>query len=247
MRTHEVRCFRRELDCHPREMKTCDLITSTPSEAELAWADAVLIGGSGDYSVVEGGSWLRAALSTFERLYETRKPTFASCWGFQAFARALGGKVVTDPTRAELGTIPLQLTAAGQRDPVFGALGTPFLAQMGHQDIVDSLPEGAVLLASSDRVENEAYTFAERPIYCSQFHPELTLEDLLCRVRSYPSYVQDITGLSINEFIASCQPTPGTSSLLERFTRQLRASDSDSCQRRPPLCDGDCHPAVGQG
>ena len=77
------------------------------------------------------------------------KPTFASCWGFQALAKALGGSVVSDITRAELGTCELQLTQAGQRDPVFRQLGASFYAQVGHHDTVDVLPADAVPLARS--------------------------------------------------------------------------------------------------
>ena len=68
------------------------------------------------------------------------KPAFASCWGFQALARALGGEVVTDLVRAEVGTFEIQLTAAGRSDPLFGPLGERFLAQLGHQDVVTRLP-----------------------------------------------------------------------------------------------------------
>ena len=39
--------------------------------------------------MARGGPWLPAALDAMVALHETGKPTFASCWGFQAMARAL--------------------------------------------------------------------------------------------------------------------------------------------------------------
>ena len=183
----------------------------------------VLLGGSGDYSVAQGGDWLPAALEAMRELHDGNKPTFASCWGFQAMARALGGAVVTDISRAELGTHALRLTAAGKHDPVFGPLGDVFLAQMGHQDIVIELPAGAMLLASTDRVANQAFCFPGKPIYCTQFHPELRRDDLLLRLDAYPQYVQCIAGITVEEFAACCRDTPESEALLRRFVQHVLA------------------------
>lgn len=217
MRGHEVECFATALHCSARDIDVIDLITQPPAHEQVDRYDAVLIGGSGDYSVAEGGVWLPGALETFRYLHDSSMPTFASCWGFQAFARALGGIVVTDLQRAEVGTIEMRLTEAGKQDPVFGGLGMTFYGQLGHQDIVDQLPDGAVLLASSDRVTNEAFTFPNKPIYATQFHPELTKADLIKRLVAYPEYVERITGLTVDQFQSQCRETPGTSQLLSRF------------------------------
>jgi GMP synthase (glutamine-hydrolysing) len=224
MRRHEVDCFARALGCDAGRIGVFDLISGVPSRALIDSADVVLLGGSGDYSVAAGGNWLPAALEGMRELYEWSKPTFASCWGFQAMARALGGAVVTDISRAELGTHSLKLTSAGQRDPVFGPLGEVFLAQMGHQDIVIGLPPGAVLLASSDRVTNQAFCFPGKPIYCTQFHPELRREDLLLRLDAYPQYVECIAGMTVAEFASLCHDAPAAEALLPRFVQHVLAN-----------------------
>lgn len=222
MRSQEVDCFARALVCARSQIRVIDLITSVPSAADLGEVDVVLLGGSGDHSVAEGGDWLPAALDAMRELYQNRKPTFASCWGFQAMARAMGGLVVTDRARAELGSIPIQLTAAGESDPIFGRVtANPFLAQMGHQDIVDSLPEDAVLLASSEKVLNQAFHFVDRPIYCTQFHPELNRASILERVHAYPQYVQKIAEVSMEMFEAGCRETPETDGLLRDFVAHV--------------------------
>lgn len=217
MRENEIESFAKRLGCDQRNIKPWDLIGAAPSRSDIAGVDAVLVGGSGDYSVVSGGPWLPAALETFRQLHDQGKPTFASCWGFQAFAKALGGEVVTDLSRAEVGTYQFQLTEFGEADPVFGPLGNPFSAQVGHQDIVDRLPEDAELLCSTTKVRNHAFTFRDLPIYATQFHPELELADLLQRLRSYPEYVANITGLPLDQFEQTCYETPGASDLLSRF------------------------------
>jgi GMP synthase (glutamine-hydrolysing) len=228
MLQQEVACFARALDCRPDQIEVFDLIGQAPTVAQLSPFDCVLLGGSGDYSVAEGGSWLEAALFAMRELYELNKPTFASCWGFQAMARALGGTVVTDPRRAELGTVTVRTTAAGQADPLFADLGREFLAQMGHQDIVEQLPPGALLLASTERVENQAFCFPGKPIYCTQFHPELDREGLITRVRAYPQYVENICGMPLAQFEQQhCRETPEANALLRRFMAHvLRGSRS---------------------
>jgi GMP synthase (glutamine-hydrolysing) len=144
-------------------------------------------------------------------------------------ARALGGRCIHDPAQAELGTIELHLTAAGRIDPVFGQLPPVFAAQAGHQDHVVELPPGAVLLASSDRVENQAFTFAGKPIYCTQFHPELTRADLAERVRQYPSYVENIAGVPLDEFLRNWTgETPEANGLLRRFVEHVFARPANS-------------------
>src|SRR5690606_19487935 len=127
-----------------------DLLNEQPGAAQLEAIDVVLLGGSGHYSVAEETSlaepadeWLKRALDVLRGLHADRKPTFASCWGFQAMARALGGRVIHDGAHAEIGTHHVRLTPAGLSDPVFGPLGETFLGQMGHEDHVVELPPGA--------------------------------------------------------------------------------------------------------
>lgn len=205
MRDHEVACFERCFRLEEGQVEVVDLLGSAPTANAIDRADVVLLGGSGDYSVARGGSWLPAALEAMVGLYETSKPTFASCWGFQAMARAMGGSVVTDHDRAEVGVTWLELTEAGLRDPVFGPLDSRFQAVSGHEDIVVELPPSAVLLASSDLVENQAFHFPGKPIYCTQFHPELDRTGLLLRIGRYPSYLP-LAGATSLEHLAEMTP-----------------------------------------
>lgn len=224
MRTQEVQCFAKALGCQPDQIRVFDLLAGVPTVKQLDQVDVVLLGGSGDYSVAEGGDWLEVALEAMRELYELSKPTFASCWGFQAMARALGGEVVTDMTRAELGTVEVQLTDAGRDDRLFGPLGDRFLAPMGHQDCVVRLPAGAERLAFSEKVQNQAFRIPGKPIYATQFHPELDRAALIERVYAYPQYVESISGDTVDAFVEKCQETEATNQLLIRFMDQLRAA-----------------------
>lgn len=221
MRDQEVRCFARAFRCPAERIEVCDLLRGAPTPAQLRQWDAVLLGGSGDYSVAQGGPWLASALDAMRELYDLAKPTFASCWGFQAMAKALGGEVVTDTTRGELGSVLVTVTEPGRKDEVFRNAGEQFLAQMGHQDVVTRLPENAVLLASSGLVTNQAFRLRNKPIYATQFHPELDREALIERIEAYPQYSQEIAGMAVEDFErAHCHGTPIAEQLLRDFVGQ---------------------------
>ncbi len=221
MRQHEVQSFARVLETTPERIGVFDMLSGPLPIPEVARTDLFLLGGSGHYSVTDDGQWLEIALDSLRDLHDSGKPTFASCWGFQAMARAMGGRVEKDLSHAEVGTHWLKLTAAGLADPVFGPLGETFQGQMGHEDHVVELPPNVTLLASSDRVKNQAYHFNNRDIYCTQFHPELNYEDLLLRVQNYPEYIRRIAGLPPERFPELLANTPETELLLKRFIRMV--------------------------
>ena len=217
MRQHEVACFVRVLNTTPDRIRVLDLLIEQPTERDFAEIDMCLLGGSGHYSAAGEGEWLERALEAMRDIYSRRKPTFASCWGFQAMARAMGGRVVNDSSHAEVGTHTVFLTEAGRKDPLFAPLGESFKAQMGHEDCVLELPPGTTLLASSALVENQAYRFDGCPIYCTQFHPELTRQDLFARVETYPEYIERIARVPPDVFCESLEDSTASEALLKRF------------------------------
>ena len=221
MLQQERSCFAETLQVDLEQIRPFDLLVQIPTASDLLEADIILIGGSGKYSATAQAPWLERSLQLLREICQQGQPMFASCWGFQALSRALGGRVVHDLPNAELGTLQLRLTPAGEEDPLFGALGSTFTAQAGHEDHVVELPAGAVLLASSERVAEQAFRWRDLPIYATQFHPELTRERLLQRLRAYPEYVERIYGQTLAEFEQHCHDTPAASSLLRRFVEQV--------------------------
>jgi GMP synthase (glutamine-hydrolysing) len=113
-----VQCFHRALKAENGRIQVYDLLSGPPPHhlgrrgrrGPHWWK-------WGHHSAVRGGPWLQGALDAMVKLYKEGKPTFASCWGFQALAMALGGDVVTDRDRTEVGTVWMELTPEGQKDP----------------------------------------------------------------------------------------------------------------------------------
>src|SRR5258708_1313745 len=129
MAAQEVRCFARALNCSSTGIEVFNLISGVPSADQFKRPDMLLLAGTGHYPAAIPGEpgcpepfWLDGAFDCLRQIHHLAKPTFASCWGFQAMARALGGECVNDIRNAELGTIDLTLTEAGRIDPVFGQL-----------------------------------------------------------------------------------------------------------------------------
>lgn len=239
MRQHEIGCFERCFRLESGQCQVVDLLNGAPTTAAIDRADVVLLGGSGDYSVARGGPWLPAALAAMVGLYESSKPTFASCWGFQAMARAMGGSVVTDRSRAEVGVTWLTLTEAGLADPVFAPLGPRFQAVSGHEDIVEQLPVSARLLASSEVVENQAFHFPGKPIYCTQFHPELDRAGLLLRIGRYPSYLPLAGATSLDHLAEMTPELDHVDGILQRFLRVAFDGDERDVTDRTRLAPVD--------
>ncbi len=224
MRINEIAAFAESVDSPRERITAVDLINDPPQPESLRKSDLVLIGGAGDYSVPKGGDWLDRALDTMRLLYAKRKPVFASCWGFQAMAAALGGSVITNPKLAELGTLQLTLTSKGISDPIFNSLGTTFWAHVGHQDTVVQLPKNAVRLAETTVVKNHAFCMPDAPLYCTQFHSELKKDLLIQRLVTYPEYTKHILGKPVEELVETLRETPESNNLIREFVRHIFAT-----------------------
>lgn len=118
-----------------------------------------------------------------ERVLDADHPFFGACYGVGVLGGLRGGLV--DRTYGEaIGSVPITLTDAGREDSLFGTMPSTFEALLGHKEAVHTLPEGAVLLASSATCPVQAFRMG-RSVYATQFHPELDGEGLALRIATY--------------------------------------------------------------
>lgn len=186
-----------------------------PGRSALEGVHAFMIGGSGVLSVTDDHEFTSALTSLTLAAIERGLPCFGACWGHQFFARALGGEVVTDAARAEVGTHPVRLTPEGERDPLFLAAPGVFDAHMGHNDHVTRLPAGCVELAMTERSRNQAFRVAGKPVYGTQFHSELNRARLLERIRIYQA--EYVPGGDLDSIETSTREAPYADAILRRF------------------------------
>ena len=180
--------------------------------------DAVMIGGAGAYSVTQTYDWTAALADVCHACADRDLPLFGSCWGHQFIARAFGGEVVHDPARSEMGTHAVDLTDAGHADPLFSTLPRSFGTQMGHQDRVAVLPDGAVELARNGRAPYQAFRLRDLPIYGTQFHSELDAETERQRLVAYRAHYPEMQDDgAFDRVIGDLRDTPDADDLLRRF------------------------------
>lgn len=121
-----------------------------------------------------------------ERVVATDTPFLGACYGIGVLGTRAGG--VVDRTYGEaIGALPVRLSADGLADPLFGELPEVFNAYLGHKEAVSQLPEGGVLLASTDTCPVHAFRLG-RNVYATQFHPELDAAALCDRVDAYSAH-----------------------------------------------------------
>ena len=197
------------------QIETLNLVNEPASWTSVERNDAVIIGGAGVHSAVNDDPFREDLETLIRRMIDERVPLFGSCYGHQFIARALGGSVIHDMSRAEVGAIEVTATDAAPDDPVFGPCPRTYTVLMGHQDRVDRLPDGAVELAFSATCRNQAFRIDGAPAWGSQFHSELTPERLLDRLRRYPQYTPEPGGFE--SIVRALRPTPEAREILRRF------------------------------
>jgi GMP synthase (glutamine-hydrolysing) len=118
-------------------------------------------------------------------------PVLAVCFGHQLLGEALGGRVEENPAGGEYGTIEVQLSEEGQKDPLFAGLPERIAVQSTHRDILISTPPGLVCLGSTANTTWQGWAWGPR-LRAVQFHPEMAdhhLRDLMA-ARGIPGEVR---------------------------------------------------------
>lgn len=134
-------------------------------------ANGVILSG-GPESVNDGEPPTVASL-----VFELGVPVLGICYGMQAMAAQLGGKVSQSDHRefghAMVGTAESKLLN-GLVDETDAAGNPQISVWMSHGDRVDALPEGFVATASTASAPYAAMEDVDRNFYAVQFHPEVT-------------------------------------------------------------------------
>lgn len=133
--------------------------------------DAVLITGSAA-GVYEDQPWMQPLFDFIQEAAQAGTPQIGVCFGHQALARAMGGEVDTSDKGWGIGRhtydICLHPDWMEDKDLKKFALG------VSHQDQVQSLPEGARVVAASDFTPFAALDYPDLPAISFQGHPEFS-------------------------------------------------------------------------
>ena len=121
--------------------------------------------------------------------YESKVPSFGSCWAAQMAVVAAGGIVRANPRGREMGLArKIALTPEGRGHPLYVGKATVFDAFISHVDEITHLPPGGVLLASNAFTHVQAVSVVHKggTFWGLQYHPEYDLHELArltwCRI-----------------------------------------------------------------
>ncbi|PVE19167.1 MULTISPECIES: glutamine amidotransferase [unclassified Arthrobacter] len=118
-----------------------------------------------------------------DRVVAADFPFLGACYGVGTLGRHQGA--VIDRTFSEpIGAVPITLAAEGAVDPLLAGLPSSFDAFVGHKEACTTLPDGAVLLASSATCPVQMFRIRTN-LYATQFHPELDVDGLIQRIDIY--------------------------------------------------------------
>jgi len=188
-----------------------------------AGTQGVIVSGS-PLSLTRPEPWMDEVAEELLRIGERGTPVLGVCFGHQLLGRAAGSQVVPNPKGREMGTVRVQLTAAGRTDPLFrGWVPEDGLAdvQATHVDSVDPVPPGAILLASNARCATQALRLSDA-VASVQFHPELRPETLRDLIESRAGALR-AEGLDPDSLRADVRET-ASARLLRAFADEARRS-----------------------
>ena len=239
VREEERHAFSQKLGVTTEQVLPYDLLEGNVTyERATEGVHAVLVGGSGEFGVLDPVPWMPPFLRTMKALADHRFPTFASCFGFQALCKAMGGSVQTLPERSEVGSYDLRLTDNGKSDPLFQHLPHSFVAQEGHKDSVVTLPEGCVPLATSARCQHQALRVTGALVYATQFHPELSDGEQRARFSRYFDLYKGIFGETrAKAILDEMRPSVAANELLARFHTLVSTHSNTITEQTPPTIE----------
>ncbi len=156
------------------------------------WSGIILGGGSFTFSDPEESKTPvqrlaeRDLVALLDRVVEDDFPFLGACYGIGSLGSHQGGLV--DRRYPEpVGPLSVTVTDEGLADPLFAGVPRDFAAFGGHKEALSSLPDHAVLLATSAACPVQAFRVGSN-VYATQFHPELDRTGIHTRIDVYSTF-----------------------------------------------------------
>jgi len=189
-----------------------------PQDIELT---GIIISGSIHHIYENRGKKWKNSLCDFIRRFYNQIPILGVCFGHQAIAYALDGRVIPNDKDKQIGSLPIYLTAEANKDLLFSQFKSGGLVPLSHLDHVSILPEKAVRLAYNEHSPNLAFRVGKS--WGIQFHPELRpplFKQLLSgRVKSLEKEDLSDEASTLQKVIESIKDCPEAIGVLKRFVQ----------------------------
>lgn len=197
-------------------IKPADADASLPSGAALDGYDGVLLTGSPLHLYKETPETRRTV--TFMRaVFASGTPSFGSCAGLQIATVAAGGTVRANARGFEAAFARrITVTDAGYDHPFLAGRPACYDAPSVHSDEVETLPDGALLLARNRVTEVQAAEIRlDGGVFWGvQYHPEIALDEIAGALR------RQATGLVEAELARSEDDVTAYADLVDALHRE---------------------------
>lgn len=158
----------------------------------------------------------------FDEVVPNDVPFFGACSGNGLLGNYLGATISGKYGEA-IGGVDITITDEGKNDPLLDGIPSPFRALVGHKEACDDVPQGAVLLGSSETCPVEMFRVGQN-VYATQFHPEADAKAFELRINTYKHHGYFTPPTAADEIIAHIQneTTPHANEILRRFVERYR-------------------------
>lgn len=191
-----------------RELNTyCEIVPYNKMPYDDPDVIGVVLSGS-PFSVYDRKAF-RTELNRLRGVY----PLLGICYGAQFIAREYGGTVEPADSR-EYGRA--LLSEVNDADPLMKDIHPGSQVWMSHGDTITSLPEGFMIIASTDQVPIAAFRAPDEKMWGVQFHPEVYHSE--CGMQILRNFVVEICGSTQSWSAAS---------FIESTVRQLKEQLGD--------------------
>lgn len=174
----------------------------------------IIITGSHDM-ITFNDDWMQDLKEWILTITDTNTPTLGICFGHQAMAEALGGKVDYRDWGPEVGYVKVKFESEAYNDKLFSCMYDKASVYQYHAQSVIDIPNNAVLLASNNIDFNQVLRYNNHMWSC-QFHPEFT-DEILNEYININALHLTSEGLDPYELITRLQPDEAGVKLLKRF------------------------------
>ncbi len=201
-----------------------NLVWAAP-ETILAGYAGVVLGGSGDLDF-DGDRPIDDAVRqisqeilerlrpVFQYIFDHDIPTLGICYGHQILGTFAGAEVRCDANQRKTKSHEVQFLVDKHKHFLFTDLPDTFYGHYGHKDVVDRVPEGALLLLQGGEGCQVSALQYKKNIYTVQFHPELTYLEMVDRIKSSPGYLPE--GVDVEEVF---KDDPSSNLIVRNFAK----------------------------
>jgi GMP synthase-like glutamine amidotransferase len=167
-------------------------------------------------SVHDSDAWVSRLEGIIREIYASGVPMFGACFGHQAIAKALGGKVENNPGGWVFGVAKAKVTGRPAWATDLPATLTQYAA---HVEQVTALPAGAEIILTSDACPAGGFAISNR-VYTTQNHPEMSHDFITALVAEYSDKLPPDVAQTAQNSLSSRADTLAYAQSIARFFEQ---------------------------